>query len=249
MTTLNYTYLTSILQSTKIVKTVADEKELIDWLFKSRQTNVISFINAHAINLAFSNDSFAKSIALSDLILIDGIGIKILFKSLNKPSGLNMCGTDFIPKILRRFDKDRIALLGTENPYLQRAEEKLISNGHNIVLARDGFQEMSYYLECLEKKKPKLIVLGMGMPKQELLSIYLKENLSFNCLIVNGGAIIDFIGEKISRAPLWIRRLGLEWLFRLAKEPRRLFTRYVTGNFLFINRISILKKLNKGIQY
>lgn len=245
MSSPNYDYLKDILQSIKVVEEEPQELQLIAGLSKPKQTKVISFVNAHAFNLAFTNDSFAKSIALSDLILIDGIGVKMLFKTLGRPAGLNMCGTDFIPKVLKHFSKESIALLGTENPYLQSAADKLISQGHNIVLINDGFQDMAYYLKCLEQEKPMLVVLGMGMPKQELLSLYLKEHLSFNCVIINGGAIIDFIGGKVSRAPLWIRKMGLEWFYRLLKEPRRLFKRYVIGNLLFIYRISTLKKLNK----
>ena len=56
------------------------------------------------------------------------------------------------------------------------------------------------------------------------------------CLIVCGGAILDFLGGKVSRAPAWLRRLGGEWIFRLVKEPKRLFMRYVVGNPAFLIR-------------
>jgi exopolysaccharide biosynthesis WecB/TagA/CpsF family protein len=56
------------------------------------------------------------------------------------------------------------------------------------------------------------------------------------CVIVCGGAIIDFLGGKVSRAPLWLRRMGMEWAYRLAVEPMRLFRRYVIGNPLFLSR-------------
>ena len=64
----------------------------------------------------------------------------------------------------------------------------------------------------------------------------LRAALGFPCLIICGGAIIDFLGGKIPRAPRWMRRTGLEWAFRLALEPRRLFRRYVIGNPVFIAR-------------
>ena len=83
---------------------------------------------------------------------------------------------------------------------------------------------------------PALIVLGMGMPRQEQVARELRATLDHPCLIVCGGAIIDFLGGKTSRAPRWMRGAGLEWLFRLALEPRRLFKRYVIGNPLFIAR-------------
>jgi exopolysaccharide biosynthesis WecB/TagA/CpsF family protein len=81
-----------------------------------------------------------------------------------------------------------------------------------------------------------LIVLGMGMPRQELVACSLRAQLDYPCLIVCGGAIIDFLGGKTARAPAWMRRLGLEWVYRLAQEPGRLFRRYVLGNPLFLAR-------------
>jgi N-acetylglucosaminyldiphosphoundecaprenol N-acetyl-beta-D-mannosaminyltransferase len=84
--------------------------------------------------------------------------------------------------------------------------------------------------------RPSLIVLGMGMPRQEEIASLLRGVLDHPCTIVCGGAIIDFLGKKTSRAPLWMRRTGLEWLYRLALEPRRLFRRYVIGNPLFLWR-------------
>ena len=62
------------------------------------------------------------------------------------------------------------------------------------------------------------------------------------CLIVCGGAILDFLGGKVSRAPLWLRRLGGEWIFRLMREPKRLFMRYVVGNPLFLLRALMCTK-------
>jgi N-acetylglucosaminyldiphosphoundecaprenol N-acetyl-beta-D-mannosaminyltransferase len=81
-----------------------------------------------------------------------------------------------------------------------------------------------------------VIVLGMGMPRQEEVAAVLRSALGYPCLIICGGAIIDFLGGKTSRAPGWMRAFGLEWLYRLGLEPKRLFRRYVLGNPLFIAR-------------
>ena len=73
------------------------------------------------------------------------------------------------------------------------------------------------------------------MPKQEAVAARLAAS-GVPCLIVCGGAILDFLGGKVARAPGWLRRLGGEWVFRLVKEPRRLFMRYVVGNPMFLLR-------------
>jgi exopolysaccharide biosynthesis WecB/TagA/CpsF family protein len=100
----------------------------------------------------------------------------------------------------------------------------------------EGFLPLDAYVALMQAQPCDLIVLGMGMPRQEELAGRLREQLSYPCLIVCGGAIIDFLGGKTARAPAWMRRLGLEWLYRLAREPGRLFKRYVLGNPVFLWR-------------
>ena len=78
------------------------------------------------------------------------------------------------------------------------------------------------------------------MPKQEVVATRLAAS-GVPCLIVCGGAILDFLGGKVDRAPKWGRRLGCEWVFRLIKEPKRLFSRYVVGNPMFLLRTLIYK--------
>lgn len=99
-----------------------------------------------------------------------------------------------------------------------------------------GFLDTARYVRLAAAHRPAVIVLGMGMPRQEEVAAVLRAALGFPCLIICGGAIIDFIGGKTSRAPGWIRAAGLEWSYRLALEPKRLFRRYVVGNPLFISR-------------
>ena len=100
----------------------------------------------------------------------------------------------------------------------------------------DGFREDSEYLKAVRDRRPFLIILGMGMPKQERVASLLARNLDYPCVIICGGAILDFMAGKVSRAPLIFRRTGMEWLYRLGCEPRRLFVRYAIGNFLFLLR-------------
>jgi exopolysaccharide biosynthesis WecB/TagA/CpsF family protein len=85
-----------------------------------------------------------------------------------------------------------------------------------------------------------LIILGMGMPRQEIVALALRAALHRPCLIVCGGAILDFLGGRVPRAPRLLQGLGLEWAWRLAREPRRLFRRYVLGNPVFIGRALLL---------
>ena len=79
----------------------------------------------------------------------------------------------------------------------------------------------------------------MGMPRQELIADAMVTEASYPILIINGGAILDFMAGRVKRAPLRLRQVGLEWLFRLYIEPRRLWRRYLVGNALFLTRAGV----------
>ncbi|RYZ23994.1 MAG: glycosyltransferase [Chitinophagaceae bacterium] len=202
---------------------------------------VLSFVNAHAINLCYSEPGFLRALHASDVVLRDGIGMTLLYRLLRMEPGINYCGTDFIPYLLREGGARKIALLGTKDPYLGKAAECLRKDGHEVVLAMDGFRHPQEYVRALEETEPELVLLGMGMPKQELVSVIIRSRLRRRMLVINGGAFIDYLGEKVSRAPLWMRRRGLEWVYRLVLEPRRMYRRYLLGNISFIARALSLR--------
>jgi exopolysaccharide biosynthesis WecB/TagA/CpsF family protein len=165
--------------------------------------------------------------------------MSILFRRLGLEPGLNMNGTDFIPKLLAAFKGRRVAFWGTEEPFLTNAvrhSEALFAV--NIVSTHHGFAGTDSYINLAREVQPELIVLGMGMPKQEAIAARLAAS-GLPCLVVCGGAILDFLGGKVTRAPRWVRVLGCEWVYRLASEPKRLFRRYVMGNPAFLLRTLI----------
>lgn len=220
------------------VQCARGEQQLLDSLARPTEPLVLAFVNAHAMNSAAESEAFFNALMAADLVVRDGIGMAILLRLLNLPPGLNLNGTDLIPKVMARYAGRRIALFGTQDPYLTRAREVVetrIAPASRCVAAH-GFLETSDYLKLAAEHKPALIVLGMGMPRQEEVATVLRAALGYPCLIVCGGAIIDFLGNKTSRAPGWMRRTGLEWAYRLALEPRRLFRRYVMGNPVFLAR-------------
>ena len=194
----------------------------------------IGFINAHALNLCYQDDEFLSNLLQLDYVLRDGIGIKILFKMLGREPGLNLNGTDLIPKFLDQFTNRTISIYGTEEPFLTIAAEKINEMGIRVEDKQDGFQSDEYYLDAVARVPANLTILGMGMPKQEKIAIEISNNISHGSLVICGGAILDFIAGKVTRAPKIFSQLGLEWFYRLALEPKRLFRRYVIGNFVML---------------
>lgn len=206
-------------------------------LSQPQRPTMLGFVNAHAMNSAASAVDFHEALLSADTLLRDGSGMATLFSLLGMPPGCNLNGTDFIPRLITQFNGRSIALLGTREPSLSRAASAVaqLAPASGLSLAH-GFLPVDDYLGLMQAQPCALIVLGMGMPRQELVARSLREQLDYPCLIVCGGAIIDFLGGKTARAPAWVRRLGLEWVYRLAQEPGRLFRRYVLGNPLFLVR-------------
>ena len=231
-----------ILKSIRPVNDAGVEMALINELTHPSQPTVLSFVNAHAINLAWNNVGLREAFLGSDVVLRDGIGVEIVLPWFQMPAGINMCGTDLIPKLISAFNGRPLAIFGTKSPWLENAKKVIEDGGGVITSMTDGFQDTDHYLELAAAHRPDIIVLAMGMPKQELLSIKLKNRLDYPVLIVNGGAVIDFMGGKVSRAPNLVRRVKLEWLYRLMLEPKRLFERYIIGNPLFLARCARISR-------
>ena len=203
---------------------------------------VLSFLNQHAFNLAWSDPIVRSELAGADVLLRDGVGVEIALRRLGRPVGLNANGTDLIPALFGHLPPRRVAVFGTREPWLTPAAERIAAFGHAVVAVSDGFRTDAQYLELCRRTMPDAILLGMGMPRQERLAARLAAELDRPCLVVNGGAVLDFLAERFPRAPLWMRRARLEWLFRFVQEPGRLAERYLVGGLRFARRVRVLER-------
>jgi exopolysaccharide biosynthesis WecB/TagA/CpsF family protein len=229
-----------------IVHSSAEEHALLGELSGGKSLQVLGFLNAHALNLVASDPSFFAVLRSADILLRDGSGMAMLYRWLGRKPGLNMNGTDFIPKILAAFAGRRVAFWGSREPHLDAAAARCAARfGAKAVSCEHGFHEDGFYVARAVALRPDLIILGMGMPKQERVAYALRSALSEPSLIVCAGALLDFLGGKVPRAPLWMRALGIEWAYRLLREPKRLFTRYAIGNPIFLNRVRDVARANR----
>lgn len=221
----------------RVIADASEENGLVKELSTLNSPRVLGFVNSFAMNSMVSNEAFYHALYGADVILRDGSGMSMLMTRLMVNKGLNMNGTDFIPKLLEAYRGKRVAFWGTEEPYLSQATEKARAQyGINLVSAHHGFDPEQTYVELALQHQPELIVLGMGMPKQEKIAEMVRAT-NLPVLIVCGGAIIDFMGNKVKRAPKWVRKIGFEWVYRLMLEPKRLYKRYVLGNPVFMYRL------------
>lgn len=224
----------------RIIEGATANKIFLNDISNNQNVTTIGFVNQHALNL-LGDDNFYNSLTGLDIILRDGIGTSFFLRKCNIDPGLNMNGTDFIPLVLDKYRGKNVALFGTKQPYLSRAV-KIIEKeyGVSVTLIADGFMDRAAYKKMISSRKVDLVILGMGMPKQEMVAAEIKDVLPTSCVVICGGAIIDFIAGRVSRAPSIMRKFGLEWLYRLYKEPLRLFKRYVIGVPLFMVRLILL---------
>ncbi|MBL4799495.1 MAG: WecB/TagA/CpsF family glycosyltransferase [Oleispira sp.] len=239
-------YKNEILSNLTVVEDV--DKEIKSLLLVDKAVTV-GFLNQHAYNL-ISGDSCVKEDFFSlDYLFRDGKGVELACKFSGISSGLNLNGTDFIPAFIKAVIDSSVDFslftYGTTSPWLEAGSSELFMG--QAYMALNGFQEKEDYLNNFKLNYRtgsfNVIVLAMGMPKQELVARFLKNSINVPTIIICGGAIIDFQAGRISRAPAFVRRLGFEWFFRLILEPKRLFKRYVVGIPVFF--YSVIKDRNQ----
>ncbi|MDH5929091.1 WecB/TagA/CpsF family glycosyltransferase, partial [Vibrio lentus] len=148
-------------------------------------------------------------------------------------------GTDLIPNILNYSmkKKRKVVLIGSEESNVKSCCHKLMKQGVDVAVSVNGFLDESNYIDVLSELRGEslTIILGMGMPKQELFSIKVKDHfLNEDFIIVSGGAIIDRLSGKVNRGPRFLVNNNLEWLYRFYSEPKRLFNRIVIGGGRFL---------------
>lgn len=215
---------------------------------RSGHNNLVFFINAHCFNLAQKNTEYRNAINTSDILLNDGIGIKIGAKISHIKIKENMNGTDLVPKVLAYAEKNGnpIYFLGGKEGIAIKAKQKseIKFPGISIVGARNGYFDYNNDQEVIDdiiSRKTEILIVGMGVPRQELWLTKNKDKLRGVKISIAGGAVLDFISENVIRAPLWMQKTGIEWVFRLIQEPARLFKRYAIGIPLFCYYVFKLK--------
>lgn len=173
------------------------------------------------------------------LLVNDGIGMDIANQLVNKARFKeNLNGTDFTPRLLAALPAQKIALIGSTHDDLQPAKKVLEKLGHEVVGVFDGFDDIKqpFFIQQLNALAPDIVLVGMGNPIQEQWILKHSADLPSVKLMAGVGALYVFLAENKARAPAWMRKLRVEWLFRLLLEPRRLFKRYTVDfvKFLFI---------------
>ena len=201
-------------------------------------SRILGFLNAHAVNMAVRRPDFGDALVAFDWLLRDGIGIELALKYCDLPKTPNLNGTDLLPPILSRFTGRRIALFGASDEAIGKCAENLrAKNVCSVVATENGFHEDAFYLARAAELDADIIVLCMGMPRQEMLAVKLRDANAARLVICAGGWADFYSGVKV-RAPEWMRAWRMEWLHRLMREPKRLGRRYTIDIIYYFYNIA-----------
>ncbi len=209
----------------------------------SERARLIHFVHPHALNLAVRDRELARALAEADLVLPDGIGLRVGAALLGVALRHNLNGTDLLPLLCRRAAELgwSMALIGAAPGVADDCAARLKSDtpGLQIPLVSHGFladAESRQVAAMVERLGRCLVLVGMGSPTQEQ---WARAHLAGapQAIVLTVGGLFDFYSGRVSRAPLAWRELGLEWMYRLIQEPRRLARRYLLGNPLFLLRV------------
>ena len=223
--------------------TMSEALQQLDFLVNSKKAHHVAFINAHCLNIAYRNPEYKQILRECSAVFADGIGAKIGAKMLGFKVEENVNGTDMFPLLAQM--PCRIYLLGGAPGVAEKALANAIALKGKAEFAgcADGFFQTKSEAEVfaeLSELQIDILLVAMGVPKQEE---WIKRNLHHlpGCVAIGVGGLLDFVSGRIPRAPLWMRKMNIEWCFRLYCEPARLFKRYIIGNPLFIARVFLTK--------
>lgn len=190
----------------------------------------------HIVKLENDNE-FKQVYREADLILTDGMPLIWISKLKKMPIKEKVSGSDLFPRVcdLAAQKGYKIFLLGAAEGVADKASKNLMEkyNGLEIVGAYSppyGFEqkeeEIKKIINIVNDVKPDILAVGLGAPKQEKFIYKYRRELNVPISLAIG-ASIDFEAKNINRAPIWMQRCGLEWFYRLCKEPGRMFKRYL----------------------
>jgi N-acetylglucosaminyldiphosphoundecaprenol N-acetyl-beta-D-mannosaminyltransferase len=219
---------------------IEDFVGLAEQFISSGKPHYIAVANAAKIVKMRSDKELKSSIQSAHLVGADGVPLIWAARLLGKPLLGRVNGTDLMYRLLERADEKRyrIFFFGTKEKILQKVIERVRTEYPSVNIAgfHHGYFTPAQELLIVRKiraAKADILFIAFGTPKKEL---WIKRYLSsMGVPVVHGvGGSFDVLAGVIPRAPLWMQKYGLEWLFRLGQEPRRMWRRYLVTNTLFI---------------
>lgn len=214
---------------------------------------LINTINAHSYNTARKDGLFAEALTNGDVLIPDGVSIVKAcrwIKAKSQPKE-RIAGWDLFSFEMENLERKQCGMLNTVM-FMGSSEKVLDLIVKRTVEVYPHLKVVTYsppykpefsdeenkaIIDAINAADPDLLWIGMTAPKQEKWTYSHWNELNIHCHVGTIGAVFDFFAGTVERAPVWWQRHGLEWLYRLLKEPKRMWRRYIIGNTLFLFNI------------
>ncbi len=205
-------------------------QQVVEWIrvmVEQGKPRHIVTANAEVIYKAHVEPEYLELLQKSDLVTADGSGVVLAANMLGQPVPERVAGIDLVAEVFELAAEKNwsIYFLGAEPNVVEKAVLHTLEKYPNLQIKgyRDGYysqEETEQVVANINKQKPDILLVALGVPKQEVfIQQYLKE-LDVPLSIGVGGSF-DILAGTATRAPAWMQRVGLEWFYRLLKEPRR----------------------------
>lgn len=220
--------------------TMNEAIQKIEQLILNKKPSYVVTPNVDHIVKLETDKEFQEVYKEADLILTDGMPLIWISKLKKNPIKEKVSGSDLFPEVCKLASNKgyKLFLLGAAEGVAVKAAENLKYKykGLNIVGTYSpsyGFEnkenEIQQIIKMINEVKPDILVVGLGAPKQEKFLYNYRNQLNVPVSLAIG-ASIDFEAGNIERAPEWMQHMGLEWFYRLCKEPKRMFKRYLVDD-------------------
>ncbi len=219
--------------------------EAIDYVFaESADTRLIYFAHPHALNISLVDAEQRECLRHADVVFADGIGVRLGTRLLGGSLPSNLNGTDMFPLLCQQaaVSGRPLVLVGAKHDVVDECarRSRAAHPGLQIPIVSHGYLDDAASLALASELRDldsPLVLVGMGSPVQEKWAMRYLSDLPRATVLTVGG-LFDFFSGRMPRAPRAWRELGLEWLYRLWQEPKRMARRYLLGNPLFLLMIA-----------
>jgi len=220
--------------------------EALAWLTtraRQRQRTLLAFVNPDCLNTAYRNPDYRQVLQQANRVLPDGIGINVGCRIKGIAMRANLNGTDLFPRLCEALEESgqSIYLLGAKPGRAEATAKAMRERFPQLRVAgtRDGYfeaDEERAVVEEINASGADILLVAMGAPRQELWLTRYQDALQVPVRMGVGG-LFDYYSGSIPRAPMWMREVGLEWVWRIMQEPGRMWKRYIIGNPLYLYRV------------
>lgn len=215
--------------------------DLVDNTIINNKSIILTDINAGKIIQINEDPQLKKWVLESDIIQVDGQAVIWASKMLGKPLKERVAGIDLVENLieLAHIKNYKVFFFGAQEEVVQKTVDKFVSKYSKNILAgyRNGYfkkEEAPQIAAAIANSGANLLFVAITSPIQEQFLIENKEILKTVNFKMGVGGSFDVFSGKSKRAPLWMQKGGLEWFYRFAQEPKRMWKRYLVGNSKFI---------------